>query len=150
MSPVCVLRRLTIKLTGAPPALCRSGKTRAGAFRSNAMLGGISRYVLVEEFPAIRSIKVPDDDRLQERWFKIAQVHSMASARLGFERLPMCDDAANLAAHVPQGSIAPDVALRVLGMALDRHRPELVVGPYSSRAPAQRAVATRGLDGRSR
>jgi hypothetical protein len=30
-------------------------------------------------------------------------------------------------------------------MALDRHCPELIVGPYSPRAPAQRAVATGGL-----
>ena len=73
----------------------------------------------------------------------------MASAGLGFKRLPMGDDAANFAAHVPQGSIAPDVAFRVLRMALDRHCPKLIVGPYSSRAPAQRAVATRGLVGRS-
>ena len=74
----------------------------------------------------------------------------MASAGLGFKRLPMGDDAANLAAHVPQSSIAPDVAFRALRMALDRHRSKLVVGPYSSRAPAQRAVATRCLVGRSR
>jgi hypothetical protein len=104
----------------------------------------------VKEFPRIGAIEAPDDYRLQERWFEIAQVYSMASAGLGFERLPMGQDAANLAAHVPQRSIAPDVAFRVLWMALDRHRPKLVVGPYSSGAPAQRAVATRGLVGCSR
>jgi len=78
----------------------------------------------VEEFPGIRSIEAPDDYRLQERRFKITQVHSMASAGLGFKRLPMGDDAADLAAHVPQRSIAPDIAFRVLGMALDRHCPK--------------------------
>jgi hypothetical protein len=30
-------------------------------------------------------------------------------------------------------------------VALDRHCPEWIVGPYSPRAPAQRAVATGGL-----
>jgi len=74
----------------------------------------------------------------------------MASAGLGFKRLPMGDDAADLAAHVPQRSIAPDVAFRVLGMALDRHCPKLIVGPYASSAPAQRAVTTRGVVGCSR
>jgi hypothetical protein len=70
----------------------------------------------VKEFPGIRSIEAPDDYRLQERRFEITQVHSMQSAGLGFKRLPMGDDAANLAANVPQGAIAPDVAFRVLRM----------------------------------
>lgn len=118
--------------------LTRIRHVRAGALHS------------VEEFPGVRSIEVPDDYRLQERRFKITQVHSMASAGLGFERLPVGNDAADLAAHVSQRSIAPDVAFRVLGVALDRHRPERIVGPYSARAPAQRAVAAGGLVGRSR
>jgi len=59
----------------------------------------------------------------------------MASAGFGFKGLPMGDDAANFAAHVPQGSIAPDVAFCILGMALDRDRAKFVVGPYSSCAP---------------
>lgn len=98
--------------------LTRIRHVRAGALHS------------VEEFPGVRSIEVPDDYRLQERRFKITQVHSMASAGLGFERLPVGNDAADLAAHVSQRSIAPDVAFRVLGVALDRHRPERIVGPY--------------------
>ena len=83
----------------------------------------------VKEFPGIRSIEVPDDYRLQESWFEIAQVHAVASAGIGFERLPVGDDAADFAAHVPQSSIAPDVALRVFWMAFDTHCPKLVVGP---------------------
>lgn len=68
----------------------------------------------------------------------------MPSARLGFQRLPVGHDAARLAAHVPQRPITPDVVFRVLGMTLDRHCSELVVGPDASRATAERAVATRG------
>ena len=96
----------------------------------------------------MRSIEAPDDHGLQELRFKVAEVHSVTSTCLGLERLPMGADAASLAAYGPQGSIAPDVALRVLGMALDRHGPQRVIGPGSSRAPAQRTVAARGLVGR--
>ena len=74
----------------------------------------------------------------------------MARAVLGVKWLPMGNDAATLAAHIPQSSIAPDVAFRVLRMPLDSNCPKLIIGPYSSRAPAQRAVANRGLVGRSR
>ena len=60
-----------------------------------------------------------DDHRFQQRGFKITQVHAMHGTGLRFKRLPMGDDAADLAAHVFQGSIAPDVAFRVLRVALD-------------------------------
>src|SRR6185437_16127513 len=66
------------------------------------------------------------------------------------KRLTMGNDAARLAAHIPQGSIAPDVAFRAFGMALDGHCSERVISPYSARAPAQRTVATRGFNGRRR
>src|SRR3546814_10586633 len=49
------------------------------------------------------------------------------------------------AAHVPQRPVAPDVAFRVFGMTLDRHRSELVIGPDASGATAERAVAARRL-----
>jgi hypothetical protein len=67
------------------------------------------------------------------------------SARLGIQWLPVSDDPAGLAPNVLQGPIAPNVAFRVLRMALDENRAKFVVGPYPSRAPAERAVATRRL-----
>jgi hypothetical protein len=90
----------------------------------------------VKKFPCICPIEALDEYGLQERWLKIAQVYPMAIARRGFKWLPMGNDAARLAAHIPQGSIAPDVTFRVFWMALDRHCPKRVIGPYSSRAPA--------------
>lgn len=104
----------------------------------------------IQEFPCIRPIELPDDDRLQELGFKIPQVHSMTSAGCGLNRLPVGDDPAGLAPKVLQGAIAPDVAFGVLGVALDENRTKFVVGPYTSRAPAQRAVATRRCVGRRR
>jgi hypothetical protein len=89
----------------------------------------------IYELPSVRPIEAPNDDRLQESGLKIPQVHSVASAGCRFNRLPMGDDTAGLAPNVPQGPIAPDVAFRILGMALDRDRAKFVVGPYSSRAP---------------
>jgi hypothetical protein len=85
-------------------------------FRSpDAKSGGSS----IQEFPSVRPVEMPDDDRSQKRGLKIPQVHSVASAGRGFNRLPMGDDAASLAPHIPQGSIAPNVAFRVLGVAFD-------------------------------
>jgi len=69
----------------------------------------------------------------------------MPGAGLGLQRLPMGNDAARLAAHVPQRPVTPDVAFRVLRMTLDGHRSELVVGPNASGATAERAVAARSL-----
>jgi hypothetical protein len=89
----------------------------------------------IQEFPGVCPIEAPDDDRLQERGFKIPQVHSVASGGGGFNGLPMGDDTAVPAPNIPQGSIAPHVAFRILGMALDRDRAKFVVGPYSSCAP---------------
>lgn len=59
----------------------------------------------------------------------------MTSAGRGFKRLPVRDDPTGLAPHIPQGSITPDVAFRVLGVALNNNRAKFVVRPYTSRAP---------------
>lgn len=99
-------------------------------------LDGRSSARSIKEFPGIRAIKVPDDDRLQERGFKVSQVHSMPSAGLGLDRLPMGDDAAGLAPKILQGAITPHVALGVPGMALDGNGAKRVVGPDGSGAPA--------------
>jgi hypothetical protein len=104
----------------------------------------------VKKFPCNRSIEVLDEYGLQERRLEIAQVYPMAVARRGFKRFPVGYDAARPAAYSSQGPITPDITFRVFGMALDRHRPKWVIGPYSSRAPAQRTVATRGFNGRRR
>ena len=89
----------------------------------------------IQEFPSVRPIEAPNDHRLQERGLEIPQVHSVSSAGCGFNRLPMGDDTAGLASNIPQGPIAPDVAFRILGMALDGDRAKFVVGPYSPCAP---------------
>ena len=60
----------------------------------------------------------------------------MASAWPDFDRRPMGCDATNLATKIAQGAITPNVALRVLRMALDREAAELVVGPDAADAPA--------------
>lgn len=104
----------------------------------------------VEKFPCNRPIEALDEYGLQERRLEIAQVYPMAVARRGFKRFPVDYDATRPAAYIPQGPITPDVTFRVFGMAQDRHRPKWVIGPYSSRAPAQRTVATRGFNGRRR
>jgi hypothetical protein len=77
----------------------------------------------IKEFPGVRPVKAPDDYGSQERRLEIAQVHAVTGAGLGLKRFPVGDDAACLAADIPQGSIAPDVAFRVLGVTLDRNRP---------------------------
>jgi hypothetical protein len=74
----------------------------------------------------------------------------MTSAGRGFKRLPVSDGPAGLAPNILQGPITPNVAFRVLGVALDEDRAKFVVSPYPSRAPAQRAVATRRRFGRCR
>ena len=104
----------------------------------------------IQEFPCICPIEPPDDDRLQEPWCEIPQVHSMTSAGRRFEGFPVGEDAAGLATNVRKGPITPDVAFRVLGMAFEEDRAKFVVRPYGSRAPAQRAVATRRRFGRRR
>lgn len=90
----------------------------------------------VKKFPCLCPIEAFDEYGLQERGRKIAQVYSVAIAGRRFKRLPMGNDAARLAAHISQGSIAPDVALRAFGMAFDGHGPKRVISPYPSRAPA--------------
>lgn len=90
----------------------------------------------VKKFPCICPIEALDEYGLQERWLEIAQIYPMAIATRGFKCLPVGNDPAPLAAHIPQRSIAPDVTFRVFGMALDRHCPKWVIGPYSSRAAA--------------
>jgi hypothetical protein len=60
----------------------------------------------------------------------------MTSAGRGFKRLPVGDDPAGRASNVPQGPITPDVAFRVLWVALDNDCAKFVVGPYPSRTPA--------------
>ena len=77
---------------------------------------------LVKEGPGIGPVEAFDYHRVQERRLKISQVYAVASARLGRKRFPVGSDAARLAADVPQGSVAPDIAFRMLGMALDRDR----------------------------
>jgi hypothetical protein len=101
----------------------------------NELLGPVRIERSIQEFPSVRPIEASNDDRLQKRRFKIPQVHSVTSGGCGFNRLPMGDDTAGFAPNIPQGSIAPDVALRILGMTLDRDRAEFVVGPNSSCAP---------------
>ena len=93
------------------------------------------RQCSIQEFPGVRPIEAPDDNRLKKRGFKIPQVYAVTSAGRGLNWLPMGDDTAVLAPNIPQGSIAPHVAFRILGMALDRDRANFVVGPYSSGAP---------------
>src|SRR5438105_301682 len=104
-----------------------------------------SRGSSIEECPGICAVKAPDDHRFQQLRLEVAQVHSVPSARLGFQWLPVGNDAARLAAHVPQRPITPDVVFRVLGMTLNGHCSELVVGPNASRATAERAIAARSL-----
>jgi hypothetical protein len=77
------------------------------------------RQCSIQEFPGVRPIEAPDDNRLKQRGFKIPQVYAVASAGRGLDRLPVGDDTAGLAPHIPQTSIAPDIAFRVLGVALD-------------------------------
>ena len=60
----------------------------------------------------------------------------MTSAGRGFKRLPVGDDPTGLAPNVLQGPITPDVAVGVLGVALDEDSAKFEVGPYTSRAPA--------------
>jgi hypothetical protein len=60
----------------------------------------------------------------------------MASAGHGLDWLPMGGDATVLAAEIAQAAITPNVALRVLRMALDSDAAKLVIGPDSSAAPA--------------
>ena len=91
----------------------------------------------IQELPCVRSIELPDRDRLQEPWIEVAQVDTLTSAGCGFKRLPMRDDAAGLAPKVLYGAIAPDVAFGVCRMAFDDDHAKFVVGPYTSRAPAQ-------------
>src|SRR3546814_17647881 len=78
---------------------------------------------------------------MKEYWLEGAQVHSRASARPGFQWLPVGNDAARLAAHAPQRPITPDVVFRVPGMTLNRHSSELVVGPKASRTTADREIS---------
>lgn len=104
----------------------------------------------IEEGPGICAVEAPDDDCLQQLRLEIAQVHAVPCAGLAVERLPVGDDAARFAAHISQRPITPDVLFRVLGVALDRDRAELVVGPDPCRTTAEGAVATRGLLRRSR
>src|SRR3546814_3853858 len=87
-------------------------------FRSTCALHSI------EECPGIRAVEAPDDHRFQEPWIEVAQVHSVPGAGFGFQRFPVGNDAARSAAHIPQRPVAPDVAFRVLGMALDRRSEE--------------------------
>lgn len=107
-------------------------------------VGSGKRQGSIQEFPRICPIEPPDDDRLQQRWFKVSEIHAMASAGRGLERLPMRGDTASLAPNIPQGPIAPDIAFRVLGVAFDGDRAKFIEGPYASRPPTQRAVAARG------
>ena len=60
----------------------------------------------------------------------------MASAEHGLDWLPMGGDATVLAAKIAQAAITPNVALRILRMALDSDAAKLVVGPDPSSAPA--------------
>ena len=104
----------------------------------------------IQEFPCICPIEPPDDDRLQNCGFKVPQVYSVTSTGRGFERLPVGNDAAGLAPDVLQRAITPDIAFRVLRVPLDGDRAKLVVRPYATRAPAQRAVTARRRFGRRR
>ncbi len=57
---------------------------------------------------------------------------------------PSAWHAAGLATEVPQASVAPHVALRVLGMTLDGNAAELEIHPDPAGAPAPGAIATGG------
>jgi hypothetical protein len=104
----------------------------------------------IQEFPGVCPVEVPDDERFQECRFEIPQIHSVASAGCGFNRLPMGKDTASPAAKIPECPIAPDVAFRVIGVTLDSHGTKFVVRPDSACAPTQRAVATGRCFGRCR
>ncbi|WIG55919.1 MAG: hypothetical protein OJF61_001707 [Rhodanobacteraceae bacterium] len=133
---------LTEHDTGSKPrreaaSTCTNGQ--ATLMNSDAKSGKRS----IQEFPRVCPVEAPDDDRLQKRRVEIPQVHAVTSAGRGFKRFPMRNDAAGLAPEIPERPIAPDVLFRVLGMALNGDRAKLVIGPDPSRAPAQRAIATR-------
>lgn len=91
---------------------------------------------LINEFPGIRPIETPDDDRVQQRGIEVSQVHRVASAGLELNGLPVGGDATGPATEISQSAVAPDVALRILRMAAHGDRAKLVVGPNASRAPA--------------
>jgi hypothetical protein len=65
--------------------------------------------------------------------------------RLRIDWLPVGEDAAGLAAYVPERAIAPDVRLGILRVSLDRDRSEFVVANDGTRAATQRTVAARRL-----
>ena len=90
-----------------------------------------------QEFPGVRPIEAPDDNRLQECRLKIPQIHSVASAGCGFNGLPVSDDTAGLASKILECPITPDVVFSVLRVALDKYRTKFVIGPDSSCAPTQ-------------
>lgn len=90
----------------------------------------------IEKFPGVRPIEAPDDNRLQERGFEVAQVHAVSGARLRFDRFPVGGDAAGPAPVIRQRAISPYVALRAVRVAMDGDRAELVERPDASRAAA--------------
>jgi hypothetical protein len=68
----------------------------------------------------------------------------MLRARRCRQRLPMCNAPTSSAVNGPNSPVAPDVPCRGFGVALDLDRAELKINPWSTNAPAKRAVASGG------
>jgi len=90
----------------------------------------------IQELPSVCAVEALDHDRRQELRFKISQVHPVASTGRWLNWLPMGGNTAGPAPKIRQGPITPDVAFRVLRVALDGNRTKFVEGPDSSGAPA--------------
>jgi hypothetical protein len=104
----------------------------------------------VKERPGVGAVETLDNHGLQQSWIEVAQVDAMPCPRSRVERLPVRDNAAGLAADIPEGPIAPDVLLGVFRVARDGDCSKRVVAKDRARAAAQRTVAARRLLRRAR
>src|SRR4029453_12516301 len=101
----------------------------------------LRRYHSVDEFPSVRSIEPSYLNTLLTARLKVVQIDTVLAAWPGDTWLPMRGTSADLATHIAQSLVAPDVLGRILRVSFYPNRSELVVRPKSAKAPADRTIA---------
>ena len=110
----------------------------------------VRRHRSLQELPSIRSVEAPHGHGLKDLWIKVSQVHTMMGAWFRLQWFPVGDASAGGTANCSQCLVTLDVLLRVLWVSGDPHCAEFIVGPDCAKAPADGAVAARGLLWRGR
>ena len=100
-----------------------------------------SPLLWVEELPSVCSVEPANSHRCNELGVEVAKVDAVLAFGRWLKRLPMGDAPAIPATYGTELSVALNIRVRSLGMAMDRDGAELEIDPRATDSTAQGTVA---------